>query len=176
MKKISVLLVICAFLVAGCTGKKAETKKTLSKEEKEKQIVYEELRNRAGKVVEDSRVKGNKPEVVKIDKTLHKVSLKKEKLPVLNVPYARMTILSFPEEIVSIAIGHDTFFKTEKIKKNVYIMPLGKEGETNLSCWTEKRGYDFHLVIGPARKVDYKINVEDIIKEEKSNDEIRPNP
>ena len=85
---------------------------------------------------------------------------------VVKLSLGRMTVLSFSDELIVVTIGDEELFKVERTKKDVYIKPLFDQGETNLFCWTDKKRYNFHLVIGPLEKVNYVVNVDSIVEQQ----------
>lgn len=85
---------------------------------------------------------------------------------VVNLAVGRMTVLSFSDEVIVVTLGDEELFKVERTQKDVYIKPLLAQGETNLFCWTDKKRYNFHLVIGPVEKVNYVLNVDSIIEQQ----------
>lgn len=85
---------------------------------------------------------------------------------IVNLSLGRMTVLSFSDEVIVVTGGDDELFKVERTQKDVYIKPLFDQGESNLFCWTEKKRYNFHLVIDNVEKVNYVINVDSIVEEQ----------
>ena len=90
---------------------------------------------------------------------------------VVNLALGRETVLSFSEPVIVPSVGDEEMIRVEKamMGKDIHLKPRKVEAsgvETNLFCWTEKKRYNFHLIVGPVEKVNYVINVDSVVEQQ----------
>lgn len=70
------------------------------------------------------------------------------------------TVLQFPEKPILVTAGDNSLVQVEipKNSKSVVIKPLQDAGETNIFIFTPNQRFNYNVVIGDPKKVDYVVD------------------
>ena len=92
-------------------------------------------------------------------KVLYENPLEEDVLRV-NLALGYCTVLQFPEKPILVTVGDNSLTQVEipKNSKSVVIKPLQEAGETNVFVFTSNQRFNYNVVIGDPKKVDYVVD------------------
>ncbi len=105
-------------------------------------------------------------------KVQYELPLEEDVLKV-NTAIGYCTVLEFPEKPMLVTVGDNALIQVEipQNSKSVVIKPLVEAGETNLFVFTPNQRFNYSVVIGDPKHVDYvldsKKSLKDASKEQK---------
>jgi hypothetical protein len=83
----------------------------------------------------------------------------------INTALGFCTVLEFPDKPTMVNIGDNSLIQVEvpKNSKNIVIKPMEESGETNLFVFTADKRFNYKVIIGDERNVDYVVNTNEIV-------------
>ena len=92
-------------------------------------------------------------------KVLYETPLEEDVLRV-NLALGYCTVLEFPERPMLVTVGDNSLVQVEvpKDSKNVVVKPLQATGETNIFIFTSNHRFNYNVVMGNPKHVDYVVN------------------
>ena len=98
-------------------------------------------------------------------KVLYETPLEEDVLRV-NLALGYCTVLEFPEKPMLVTVGDNSLVQVEvpQSSKNVVVKPLQGAGETNIFIFTPNHRFNYNVVIGDPKHVDYVVDSQDIEK------------
>ncbi len=108
-----------------------------------------------------------------VSKVLYENPLEQDVLRV-NTSFGYCTVLEFSEKPMLVTVGDNALVQVEipQNSKSVVIKPLVEGGETNLFVFTPSQRFNYNVVIGTAKEVDYVLDAKESLKS-KSKDSPR---
>ena len=93
------------------------------------------------------------------DKVFYEKPIEADVLKV-NTTLGYCTVLEFPEKPVLVTVGDNSLIQVEipQNSKTVVIKPLQAAGETNLFVFTANQRFNYNVLIGDAKHVDYVLD------------------
>lgn len=78
----------------------------------------------------------------------------------VNTALGFCTVLEFPDKPTMVNIGDNSLIQVEvpQNSKSIVIKPLEDSGETNLFVFTANQRFNYKVIIGDERQVDYVVN------------------
>ena len=96
-------------------------------------------------------------------KVLYETPLEEDVLRV-NLALGYCTVLEFPKKPMMVTVGDNSLIQVEipQNSKNVVIKPLQEAGETNIFIFTPNQRFNYNVIIGDPKHVDYVVDSQSI--------------
>ena len=93
------------------------------------------------------------------NKVFYEIPLEEDVLRV-HLALGYCTVLQFPEKPILVTVGDNSLVQVEipQNSKSVVIKPLQDAGETNIFIFTPNQRFNYNVVIGDYKKVDYVVD------------------
>ncbi len=98
-------------------------------------------------------------------KVLYETPLEEDVLRV-NLALGYCTVLEFPEKPMLVSLGDNSLIQVEipQNSKNVVVKPLQDAGETNIFIFTPNQRFNYNVIIGNTKHVDYVVDSQAVKK------------